>query len=139
MTKFSLKILIKNIIITKFIILNNQIDINRFYYYGLEYDKIINYYNDIQFKISHNFVDKIETIKNEESIKNENLYEDNLFCVKIKNPYRLPSQSSESDFFERDMIRLLIREKQQDPYTRKPLTLIELDKYNECNENISYL
>lgn len=140
-SKFSLNILIKNIIITKFIIINNQIDTNRYVNYGLEYDKIIDYYNHTQFTVLPEFVDKIKKIKNEESIinLNENLYEDNLFCVKIKNPYRLPSQSSESDFFERDMLRLLIREKQEDPYTRKPLTLKELDKYNECNENISYL
>lgn len=125
--KFSLKLLIRNIIITKFIIINNQIDINKFYYYGLEYDKIINYYNHIQFKISYDFIDKIEKIKNEESVNNDE-YDDSLFCVKIKNKYRLPSQS---DFFERDMIRLLIREKQEDPFTRQPLTLKELDEYNE--------
>jgi len=138
-SKFSLKILIRNIIITKLIIINNQIDINRYVNYGLEYDRIIDYYNYIQFKVSPDFVDKIEKIKNEESIinLNEDLYEDNVFCVKTKNPYRLPSQTSQTDFFERDMIRLLIREKKEDPFTRKPLTLEELDKYNECNENIS--
>ena len=133
-SKFSLKILIKNIIITKLIMINNQIDMNRYVNYGLEYDRIINYYNNIQFKVSPDFIDKIEKIKNEESIinLNEDLYEDNLFCVKIKNPYRLPSQT---DLFERDMIRLLIREKQEDPFTRKPLTLEELDKYNECESH----
>ena len=33
------------------------------------------------------------------------------------------------------MIRLLIREKQENPFTRKPLTLEELDKYNECESH----
>jgi hypothetical protein len=127
-TKYSLKLLFRNVIITKFVNLLNQIENNKYVHYGLEYEKIINYYNNMNFNISHNFVDVIQSIQNEEIILNENTdLEDNLFCVKIKNKYKLPSQQ---DFFERDMIRLLIREKEEDPFTRQHITLKELDEYN---------
>jgi hypothetical protein len=139
--KFNIDLLMRNTIITKFIIFYNQIKLNRFTNYNIEYDEILNYYNKINYVISVDFVENINNIKKiyeddliltdkYNDIQND-YFIDKIFCIDIKNPYLLPKYD---DFFERDLIRLTIRETNRNPLTREKITLTELDEYNNRDD-----
>ena len=132
--KFNFMIMINNFIVSKLIILNEQMNKTDMIYIGLEYEKIYEFYNNKFIKISNNFIEKLDFYKNK--LDEDNKYIDNnpdlelidnIFSIKIKNSYRLP-KSNES--YERCTLRLLIKESGKNPLTRELLTLNELDNYN---------
>lgn len=139
--KFNIDLLIRYIMITKLIIFNNQIKLNLFTNVNIEYDEILNYYNKMNYIIAIDFIDNINNIKkiyDDELILIEkyndiqnDYFIDKIFCVDIKNPYLLPKYD---DFFERDLIRLTIRETNKSPLTREKITLSELDEYNNRDD-----
>lgn len=131
--RYNTKSLLKHVMTSKFVIVNNQINETKYINIGLEYDKIIDYCINTKFSMLHDFIDNLKKLKQEFDHDNTYIDEnsqdiDNLFYVKIKNKYKLPNHD---DTFERDLLRLLIREKREDPYTRKQITLKELDDYND--------
>ena len=58
---------------------------------------------------------------------NQTIYVDKLFYTEITNPYMLPNYN---DYFQKELIRLIIRESNQNPFTREKITLDEFDNYN---------
>lgn len=113
-------------------------DTDNIIYIGLEYDLIKEYYNNNFIKISDNFIillDEYKKISEESNIfidKNpDSDLIDNIFSIKIINPYKLPKSN---DLYERFTLRLLIKESNKHPLTREILTLKELDEFN-MNKN----
>ena len=136
--KFDIKLLINNIINGKLALFYNQFKINKYLNYGLEFDKIINYINSNNLIIANDFIDILKLLKDELDKNNEivdtytdhieySIYVDKLFYIEITNPYMFPNCE---DFFQKELIRLIIRESNQNPFTGNKLTLEELDNYN---------
>lgn len=136
--RYNFDIMINNFIVTKFIFLHKLIDTDNIIYTGLEYDLIKEYYNNKFLKVSDDFIillDEYKKISEEYNIfVNDNPDSelvDNIFYIKIINPYKLPKSN---DLYERYTLRLLIKESNKHPLTRETLTLEELDKFN-MNKN----
>jgi len=139
--KFNLNILLRNIIITKLSVIYIEIKNNKFVDYGLEFDKIINFYkiincyNNTYINISSDFLDIMSNLIQEHNGKNkfiekyeDSIFVDKLFYVEINDPYMLPNIND--IYYERSLIRLVIRETKKNPMNRNNLTLLELDNYN---------
>ena len=136
--RYNFDIMINNFIVTKFIFLHKLMDTDNIIYTGLEYDLIKEYYNNKFLKVSDDFIillDEYKKISEEYNIfVNDNPDSelvDNIFYIKIINPYKLPKSN---DLYERYTLRLLIKESNKHPLTRETLTLEELDKFN-MNKN----
>ena len=132
--RFNFDTMIKNFIITKFIFLYKLMDTDNIIYFGLEYDLIKEYYNNKFIKISDDFIILLEEYKKISEESNIFIDEnpdsdlvDNIFSIKIINPYKLPKSN---DLYERCTLRLLIKESNKHPLTREILTLQELDEFN---------
>jgi len=132
--RYNFDIMINNFIVTKFIFLHKLMDTDNIIYTGLEYDLIKEYYNNKFLKVSDDFIillDEYKKISEEYNIfVNDNPDSelvDNIFYIKIINPYKLPKSN---DLYERYTLRLLIKESNKHPLTRETLTLQELDKFN---------
>jgi len=132
--RYNFDIMINNFIVTKFIFLHKLMDTDNIIYTGLEYDLIKEYYNNKFLKVSDDFIillDEYKKISEEYNIfVNDNPDSelvDNIFYIKIINPYKLPKSN---DLYERYTLRLLIKESNKHPLTRETFTLEELDKFN---------
>lgn len=135
--KFNVDILFKNIITLKISNLYNQIKLKKYVNINIEYDKLIDYYNKYNYIIDNNFIDVINNLKNKSDGDNilldkydDTIFVDKLFCNIINVPYMLPNNN---DFYDRDLIRLVIRETNKNPLTREDITLEELDNYNNSD------
>jgi hypothetical protein len=134
-TKFSMNILFQNIIINKFMIIYNHHNYDKFQFNGLEYDLIINYYNNLKINYIHD-LDNIINILKEKSIKsnefiekyNDDIYIDNIFSIEIIEPIMIPNSEY---FYEKATMYLLLRETSQHPYTREKITLNDIIEYNK--------
>ena len=141
-TKYNTHILFRSIMINKFMIVVDHIDYEKFPIYGLEFDMIINYYQNINVNILLNFIDKINIIKDKciksnEFIEkynniNDNIYIDNIFSIEIQDPIMIPKSEI---FYEKSTMYLLLRETHKNPYTREDLNLNDVIEYNK-NEDI---
>ena len=58
-------------------------------------------------------------------------YTDNLLLIPIRDPVMLPDMD---DFFEKSSILSQLMQNKMNPYNRQPLTIEELDSYNESPE-----
>ncbi len=133
--KFNTQTLIHNFIISKYIMLYNQMLYDRLPYIGIDYDKIIGYYDTYFINLPDLFKIKINILQNKYTDMNKFIDEnsdsdliDPLFAIKIENIYKLPNINEN---FEKITLRLLIKESSKNPFTRDPLNLTELDEYNK--------
>jgi hypothetical protein len=134
LNKFNTNIMLHHFTISKYILLYNQLINDKLPYIGLDYDKINNYYNKNNIKLPEIFIDKFNNLykklleTNNYIDMNPNAIDiDQLFAIKIENPYRLPKSN---ETYEKIAIRLLIHDTQKNPFTREIITLEELDNYN---------
>lgn len=132
--KFNTNIMIHNFMISKYIILFNQLEKNRLPYIGLEYSKLKEYYNKYNIRFSDLFINKLNELEQKFNDTNDYMDKnpesnniDSLFMIKIETPYKLPKSN---ETYEKISLRLLIRDTNKNPFTREIITLEELDNYN---------
>lgn len=97
-------------------------------------DKNAVIYNDVLLKY-RTFINKIIRYKNisiQKEIPDEFL--DPLVCTLMENPVLLPNTS---EFIDRTTIERYLLSKEENPFNREPLTLIQLNEYNNTPEIIS--
>lgn len=133
--KFNTQTLIHNFIISKYIMLYNQMLYDRLPYIGIDYIRVKEYYNTYYINLPELFINKINILQNKYNDMNKFIDEnpesdliDPLFAIKIENIYKLPNCNEK---FEKITLRLLIKESEKNPFTREPLNITELDKYNK--------
>jgi len=135
--KFNTDILLKNILISKLIIIYKHCDDFDYPFIGLDYENLINYIETKNINIFYDINTKINLLKNKFNSYNDNLdnlnqeYIDNIFNIEILDPIMLPNLN---DFFEKTTLYLLIRETNKNPYTRESINLDELIEYNSRDD-----
>jgi hypothetical protein len=137
LSKFNTDILLKNIIISKLIIIYKHCDNIDYPSIGLDYENLINYIETKNINIFYDINTKINLLENKFNSYNDNLdnlnqqYIDNIFNIEILDPIMLPNLN---DFFEKTTLYLLIRETNKNPYTRESINLDELIEYNNRDD-----
>lgn len=137
LSKFNTDILLKNIIISKLIIIYKHCNNIDYPLIGLDYENLINYIETKNINIFYDINTKINLLKNKFNSYNDNLdnlnqqYIDNIFNIEILDPIMLPNLN---DFFEKTTLYLLIREANKNPYTRESINLDELIEYNNRDD-----
>ena len=134
--KFNTQTLIHNFIVSKYVMIYNQMLYDKLPYIGLDYDKIKEYYDTYYIKsFSELFMVKLNILEQQYNDMNKFIDEnpdsyliDPIFTIKIQNVYKLPKSNEK---FEKITLRLLIKESSKNPFTREALSLIELDKFNQ--------
>lgn len=133
--KFNTQTLIHNFIISKYIMLYNQMLYDRLPYIGIDYICVKEYYDTYYINLPELFINKINILENRYNDMNKFIDEnpdsdliDPLFAIKIENIYKLPNRNEK---FEKITLRLLIKESEKNPFTRDPLNITELDEYNK--------
>jgi len=131
--KFNSDILLKNIIISKLILIHKYSDLDIFPYIGIDYENYEKYINDKNIKLFNDINVKLLILKNKYEDMNKRLetlnplHIDNIFNIEINDPVLLPNCN---DLFEKITMMLLLRETKKHPYTREHITINNLLEYN---------
>lgn len=135
--KFNSDILLKNIIISKLILIYKYSHLDIFPYIGIDYDNYEKYIDDNNIKLFNDINTKLLLLKNKYEDMNKRLetinplHIDNIFNIKIIDPVLLPNCN---DLFEKMSMMLLLRETKKHPYTREKITIDELIEYNNKDD-----
>jgi len=86
------------------------------------------------------FINRCNTVmikfESNDDIEYPDEYCDPICCVPIIDPILLPDMGDETQFYEKSTIIKHILNKKENPFNRRPLTIDELEKYNNTTENV---
>jgi hypothetical protein len=117
-------------------IINQNTDMSKFthdYTFNMDsYKKLQTHINNPQY---NEIFENLECENVDEEIDYPDEFLDPLTCTKIDEPCLIPGMNGFDDiYFDKSTILRQLLIKEENPYTRSPLTLEEFEKYNELDE-----